>query len=149
MVRAHEWDVSRRLARAPGGRHPWWVAHPVRTRSPLGLEWGSTGARTVVAISGDLDLLTTPQLEAVVAEQPLTGCRALEVDLRGVPSIGSVGLSVLLGVRRWCLQRGIELRIRGAQPSVWRVFELTGLDLAFAPAAPLDVSAPVQELTLF
>jgi anti-anti-sigma regulatory factor len=52
-------------------------------------------------------------------------------------------------VRRWCLQRGIELRIRGTQPSVWRVFELTGLDGAFAPTVDLHVSPAVQQLTLF
>jgi anti-anti-sigma factor len=149
MVRAHEGDVSRRLARAPGGRRPWWVSHPVPARAPLLLEWESTGTRSVVAVSGDLDLVTAPQLEVVVAEQPLTGCRALEVDLGGVPSIGSVGLSVLLGVRRWCLQREIDLRIRGAQPSVWRVFELTGLDLVFAPATEPEVSIEVEQLTLF
>lgn len=149
MVRAHEWDVSRRLARAPGGRRPWWVSHPGPIRSPLRLEWESAGRWSVVAVSGDLDLVTGAQLERVVAEQPLTGCRTLEIDLRGVPSIGSAGLSVLLGVRRWCLQREIMLRIRGAQPSVWRVFELTGLDLVFAPPAGPDVSAEVQELTLF
>jgi anti-anti-sigma factor len=125
------------------------VSHPSPGRSPLRLEWESTGARTVVAVSGDLDAVTTPQLEVIVAEQPLTGCRFLEVDLRGVPSIGSAGLFVLLGVRRWCLQRGIELAIRGAQPSVWRVFEQTGLDLVFAPAAEPDAARAVQELTLF
>jgi anti-anti-sigma factor len=100
-------------------------------------------------VSGDLDVVRAPLLEAVVAEQPLTGCTVLEVDLSGVRSIRSVGLSVLLGVRRWCLQRGIELRIRGAQPSVWRVFELAGLDSLFAPLPEPAVSAEVQELTLF
>jgi anti-anti-sigma factor len=149
MVRAHEWDVSRRLARAPGGRRPWWVAHPVPARPALRLEREATGTRTVVAVSGDLDVVTPQQLEAFVAEQSLVGCRVLEVDLRGVPSIGSVGLSVLLDVRRWCLQRGIELRLRGTQPSVWRVFELTGLDGAFAPTVDLHVSPAVQQLTLF
>jgi anti-anti-sigma factor len=149
MVRAHEWDVSRRLARTPGARHPWWVSHPAPARSPLRLDWECTGLRTVVAVTGDLEGVSAPQLEAVVAEQRLTGCRALVVDLGGVPCIGSAGLSVLLDVRRWCLQRGIELRIRGAQPSVWRVFELSGLDLVFAPAAEPDVSPAAQELMLF
>jgi anti-anti-sigma factor len=148
MVRAHEWDVSRRLARSPGGRCPWWVAHPVPSRPALGVEWLATGARTVVAVSGNLDLLTAPQLEAVVAGQPLTGCCVLEVDLGGVPSMGSDGLSVLLGVRRWALQRGIELRIRAVQPSVWRAFEVTGLDAVFGEA-PEPVDAPAQELVLF
>ena len=146
MVRAHEWDVSRRLARAPGGRRPWWVAHPAPAPAPLHLEWESTGARSVVAVSGDLDVATE---ETVVARRALTGCAVLEIDLAGVPSIGSGGLSVLLEVRRWCLQRGIELRIQGAQPSVWRVFELTGLDLVFAPAVEPTLPPAVQELTLF
>jgi anti-anti-sigma factor len=134
MVRAHERDGSRRLARPSAGRRPWWVAHPVHPG--FRLEWQSTGVHTVVAASGDLDRVTTPHLEAIVAEQPLCGCAVLEVDLGGVPSIGSTGLSVLLGVRRWCLQRGIELRVHGAQPSVWRAFEVTGLDGVFGPATP-------------
>jgi len=147
MVRAHEWDVSRRLARAPGRRRPWWVAHAL----PAGftIEWETTGVHTVVAVGGDLDGVTTPQLEAVVAEQPLAGCAVLELDLGGVPSIGSAGLYVLLGVRRWCLQRGIALRVRGAQPSVWRAFEVIGLDRLFAPGTTDPGPHLRQELALF
>jgi anti-anti-sigma factor len=120
----------------------------VPARPAVGLEWLAFGARTVVAVSGDLDGVPVPQLEAFVSGQPLAGCAVLEIDLAGVPSIGSDGLSVLLGVRRWALQRGIELRIRAAQPSVWRVFEVTGLAAVFA-GAPGPVSAPAQELVLF
>jgi anti-sigma B factor antagonist len=149
VVRAHEWDVSRRLSRAPGGRRPWWVAHPEPTPPEFHLEWESTGAHTVAAVSGDLDVLTAPQLEASVAEQPLAGCTVLEVDLGGVPSMGSVGLSVLLSVRRWCLQRGIELQVRGVQPSVWRVFEVTGLDGVFTAVAEPSGGGPTQDLSLF
>jgi anti-anti-sigma factor len=147
MVRAHERDGSRRLARPSAGRRPWWVAHPVHPG--FRLEWQSTGVHTVVAASGDLDRVTTPHLEAIVAEQPLSGCAVLEVDLGGVPSIGSTGLSVLLDVRRWCLQRGIELRVRGAQPSVWRAFEVTGLDGVFGPATPRPARSTDGELVLF
>jgi anti-anti-sigma factor len=148
MVRAHERDVSRRLARAPGGRRPWWVGHPERRSPALHLEWQATGDRTVVAVTGDLDRVTGPQLEAVVARQPLVGCAVLEVDLAGVPSVGSDGLSVLLGVRRWALQRGIELRVRGTQPSVWRAFEATGLAAVFSPT-PGPVPQATGDLVLF
>jgi anti-anti-sigma factor len=149
MVRAHEWDVSRRLARAPGGRRPWWVAHPGSAEPPLRLDWESTGAHAVVLVSGDLDALTSPQLDAVVAARPSSGLDVLEIDVSGVRSVGSVGLSVLLGVRQWCLHRGVELRVRGAHRSVWRVFEEAGLDVLFtSPPATAGQPAP-QGLTLF
>src|SRR5918912_2272174 len=105
MVRAHEWDVSRRLARAPGGRRPWWVAHPPPAPPPLRLEWESAGDHAVVGVSGDVDDRGAPQLEAFVAGRWQAGCTVLEIDLAGVRSMGSIGLSELLGVRRWCEQR--------------------------------------------
>jgi anti-anti-sigma regulatory factor len=43
----------------------------------------------------------------------------------------------------------VHLRLRGALPSVWRVFEDTGLDAAFT-AAPADEDAVLaQDLALF
>jgi anti-anti-sigma factor len=147
MVRAHEWDVSRRLSRSPS-RRPWWVSHPLPARQALDLEWERAGSTIVVTIRGDLDVLAGPQLESFVAEVPTAGCAGLELDIAGVPSMGSAGLSILLGVRRWCQQRGVDLHLRGTQPSVWRVFEATGLDRFFAAAAP-DRRAPEQELALF
>jgi anti-anti-sigma regulatory factor len=55
---------------------------------------------------------------------------------------------VLVGVRYWALQRGIAMRVRGAQPSVWRVFEATGQDQVFTGAEE-SPAAPMQELALF
>ena len=148
MVRAHEQDASRRLARGAASRRPWWVSHPAPRRPGSALAWESSGSRAVVLVRGDLDGLTALQLEYFVAGRPLAGCRELEIDLAGVPSIGSIGLSAVLGVRRWSLQRGIVLRLRGVQPSVWRVFELAGLDRVFT-AAVEPPSPPSQELALF
>lgn len=145
MVRAHERDASRRLGRASGGRRPWWVGHPVPRRPAAGLDWESSGTRAVVTVRGEVGA----QLESFLAGRPLAGCRELDIDLAGVASIGSLGLSALLGVRRWALQRGIALRLRGVQPSVWRAFEVTGLDRAFARGAEDRGPQPVQELALF
>jgi anti-anti-sigma factor len=149
MVLSHEWDVSRRLARSPRSRRPWWVSHPQPQEPALELEAESAAARVVVLVSGEIDALTAPHLEAFVAGRSLAGCTVLELDLAGVTSIASAGLSALLGLRRWCQQRGIDLRLRGTQHSVWRVFELTGLHRVFlegdTPAGP----GPTQELALF
>jgi anti-anti-sigma factor len=131
MVRAHEWDSSRRLGRVPASRQPWWVAHPAPTAA-LRLGWESGGGHAVLTVDGDLDARTVAQLDAFLTASPLTACALLELDLAGVRSIGSAGLSGLLGLHRWCGQRGIELRVRGALPSVERVFETAGLDATFA-----------------
>jgi anti-anti-sigma factor len=103
----------------------------------------------VVLLSGDVGPETAARLEAFVAARLPSGYEVLDVDLGGVVSVGSVGLSALLGLRRSCLQRGIELRVRGAQPSVWRVFEVTGLDSVFAPSGGAAHSPPAQDLALF
>jgi anti-anti-sigma factor len=143
MVRAHEQDASRRLGRPSGGRRPWWVAHPVPRRPETGLDWESSGTRAIVLVRGEV----CAQLEAFLAGHLLAGCRELELDLAGVPSIGSSGVSALAGVHRWALQRGISVRLRGVQPSVWRVVELAGLDRLFTAAQPDGAAA--QELALF
>src|SRR4051794_25368032 len=125
MVLSHEWDVSRRLARSPRNRRPWWVSHPVPELPSLALEAESAASRVIVLVSGEIDALTAPHLEAFVAGRSLAGCTVLELDLAGVRSIASAGLSALLGLRRWCQQRGIDLRLRGTQPSVWRGLRLS------------------------
>jgi anti-anti-sigma factor len=120
------------------------VAHPAPRRPGPGLDWESSGTRAVVTVRGELGA----QLETFLAGRSLAGCRELELDLAGVPSIGSAGLSALVGVHRWALQRGVTLRLSGVQPSVWRIVEPAGLDPLFTGAAePLE--APVQELALF
>ena len=113
-------------------------------RSAPGVDWESSGTRAVVRVTGELGA----SLESFLADRPLAGCRELELDLAGVPSMGSGGLSTLLAVRRWCLQRGIALRLRDVQPSVWRVVDLAGLGAAFDASAEPGPD-PVQELALF
>jgi anti-sigma B factor antagonist len=130
MVRAHEWDGSRRLGRVPASRRPWWAAHPAPVAA-LRLEWVAGGAWSVLAVAGDLDARTAAQLDAFVSGSLPAGCAVLELELGGVRSLGSAGLSGLLSLHRWCGQRGVELRVRGALPSVERVFEVGGLDATF------------------
>ena len=110
MVLSHEWDVSRRL---PRHRRPWWVTHPVPEGPVLQLEAEPGAARVVVLVSGEIDALTAPHLEAFVAGRSLAGCGVLELDLAGVTSIASAGLSALLGLRR-TIARGYVLL--GANP---------------------------------
>lgn len=131
MVRPHEWSRSRGgSAGIVRSRRPWWAAHPAPVAPPVRLILESTGAHVVVLVAGDVGALTGPQLEALAAEHPLVGCVVLELDLAEVPSLGSAGLAVLQSIRRWCEQRGIDLRLSGAAPSVERVLQLADQELA-------------------
>ena len=153
MVRAHEWETSRRLGRAPVQRQPWWVAHPLKPDPGLQLEVETAGAHTVLFVTGDLDSATAPDLESFLETRTLSGCTVLEVDLAGVTIMASAGLGALLAVRRECDRRGIDLRLRGAQRSVARVFDLTGLSPIFRwsdlPTHPPADPDPAQDLALF
>jgi anti-anti-sigma factor len=141
---------DRRLSRRSSGRRPWWAASVTERPPALRLDWHSAGGRAVVAVAGDLDARAADELVDFVTRRPLPAGTRLELDLAGVASVGSVGAATLAVLRRRCDQRRVHLRLRGALPSVWRVFEDTGLDAAFATPAEEDAApAGEQELALF
>jgi anti-anti-sigma factor len=150
VVRAHEPEQAAwRLGRPPADRSPWWVSHPALDEPGLRLELESAGARTVLALAGELDVATVPVLDAFLDARPLAGCAVLDLDLTGLTVIASAGLAAVLELQRECARRGIELRLCGAQPSVARVFALTGLTRLFSwDDAPAEPVVP-QESALF
>jgi anti-anti-sigma factor len=149
MVRAHEWDASRLLHRSPGERQPWWAASPLAVEPVLRLELEIAGECAVLSVTGDLDAFSAPDLESYLEGRCLAGCSVLEVDLTGVPTLASAGLSALISVRRECERRGMDLRLRGARRSVLRVFELTGLARIFTFADPPAEPAADPDPALF
>lgn len=54
---------------------------------------------TVVAVGGEIDMLTAPTLERVIAEVLAEDPAALVIDLLKVDFLGSAGLSVLVATR--------------------------------------------------
>ena len=81
----------------------------------------------VVAVSGELDLDTMPELnEALAADD---GPRATTVvDLRGLTFIDSSGVSGVLTAARRARDAGGRLVCVPGALSIRRVFELTGVD---------------------
>jgi anti-sigma B factor antagonist len=150
VVRARDGEpADRRLGRAPEDRSRWWVSHPVPDEPALRLELTSAGSRAVLTVAGELDVATVPHFEAFVAERSLTGCAVLDLDLAGLTVIASAGLAAVLELQRDCARRGIGLRLCGAQPSVARVFALSGLIRLFTwDDAPAERVAP-QDSALF
>jgi anti-sigma B factor antagonist len=81
------------------------------------------GAR-VLALFGELDLASAPQLEYELAQAEATGVRIV-IDLSGLEFIDSSGLHMLLSANRRSKENGHELALRRGPRAVQRLFELT------------------------
>jgi anti-anti-sigma factor len=101
----------------------------VRTQSPGVVE---------IAVAGELDLSTVPQLPPVFAEALAGRPRLVELDLDGVPFMDSSGINLLVRTRRQASAAGSELVITRIQPTVHRVLSIFGLADVLCP----DIEAP-------
>jgi anti-anti-sigma factor len=85
------------------------------------------GDTVVAAISGELDMNATfqlePELERVAGEP---GVRNLALDLRDVEFIDSAGLGLLLAMHDRLRAARIGFRLENPSPSVRRMLQLTG-----------------------
>lgn len=83
----------------------------------------------IVSLTGDVDMLTAPQLlPAVEGCLHSSGCELLVVDLRAVVFLASAGLGALLDVRAFADARGLPMRVVvGDNRRVLRPFEITGM----------------------
>jgi serine/threonine-protein kinase RsbW/stage II sporulation protein AB (anti-sigma F factor) len=92
------------------------------------------GDRLLVAIGGELDLTTAPELEELLlASAPYVD---LELDFAELDFIDSSGLRLLLGERERAARDGGRLLVTGAQGPVARVFAVSGLDAHLEPRLP-------------
>jgi anti-anti-sigma factor len=87
--------------------------------------------RVLVRLAGELDLSTAPLVEERLREALSRGVRRLVVDLRNLDFMDSTGLTLLVRWARGAEQDGYDLALVRGEPRVHRLFELTGLDMAF------------------
>lgn len=93
---------------------------------------------TVVAVSGDLDVLTAPQLRDRLIEIVERGDRQLLVDLRPTTFVDSSGLSALVtGVKR-LRSLGGDIGLVCPPGNVRRLIEISALDQVFILHDDLD-----------
>jgi len=79
-----------------------------------------------VSLAGELDLAGAPQLETCLDEIEREGPARMIIDLASLAFIDSTGLRLLLQADARARKRGCELLLRRGEPSVQRVFEVTG-----------------------
>lgn len=86
---------------------------------------------TVVAVTGDIDLFTTPEFKLAIAEAAADPGDTVVVDLTGTTFLDSSSLGVLIGARRQLERRGRSLIVACDREPILKVFRVTGLDDVF------------------
>lgn len=88
-------------------------------------------ATSVIAVEGELDLSSAPELKWTLTDALDAGVTRLVVDLSRTSFMDSTGLGVLIGLRKR-LPQGCELLIVCPPGVVRQVFEFSGTDGAFS-----------------
>jgi len=82
---------------------------------------------TVLAVSGELDISTAPDLAAVAEERIAEGDSSLVVDLSELTFCDSAGLATFVRIHRRLRDEGGRFALAAPMPAVSRILEVTGL----------------------
>ncbi len=91
----------------------------------------------VVAVAGDLDLASAPELKWRLVELLNKGYRQYVLDLSELTHMDSMGLGVLVGFRKR-VEGSAQLALACLPPTQRKLLEMTGLDACFDSFATLD-----------
>lgn len=86
----------------------------------------------VVPLSGRLDMAAAEAATDVIMDAVGSSPGGAILDLTAVDFISSAGLRLLILARRTAESEGKKLGIIGAQPAVYKIFKVSGLDSVFA-----------------
>src|SRR5919112_1577703 len=89
------------------------------------------GERHVLAVRGEIDLFTAPELKQVLAECIEAGRVRIVVDLTDTTFLDSTALGVLIGAVKRLRSRDGALAIVNIDDNIAKTFEITGLDQIF------------------
>ncbi|MEA2157600.1 MAG: anti-sigma factor antagonist [Solirubrobacteraceae bacterium] len=89
------------------------------------------GERHVLAVRGEIDLFTAPELKQVLAESIEAGRVRIIVDLTETTFLDSTALGVLIGAVKRLRSRDGALAIVNVDENISKTFEITGLDQIF------------------
>jgi anti-sigma B factor antagonist len=87
--------------------------------------------RHVLAVRGEIDLFTAPELKQVLAESIEAGRIRIIVDLTDTTFLDSTALGVLIGAVKRLRSRDGALAIVNIDENIAKTFEITGLDQIF------------------
>jgi anti-sigma B factor antagonist len=91
--------------------------------------------RHVVAVRGEIDLFTAPDLKSALSEAIDSGHTRIVVDLTDTTFLDSTALGVLIGAVKRLRSRDGRLTIVNVDDNIAKTFEITGLDQIFPISA--------------
>ncbi len=96
----------------------------------LKIERTDRGSAVVYQVSGEVDTLTSPELDRALGEiydsaEPVS---SVVLDLTNVPFLSSAGLSILVDHHGRCARNGMTLSVVAAQRATLRAIQITALD---------------------
>ncbi len=114
----------------------------IRVQNQFQVEVRRNGAAAVVAVSGELDLASGPELEAELDQLTGPDIQLVVIDLRALDFMDSTGLSILVRAHQRLAGEGCEMGLVKGSQQVQRLLDLTGvaerLRLVDAPEELLD-----------
>jgi anti-sigma B factor antagonist len=93
----------------------------------LRVEVRSDGGATVLALGGELDLASSPMLEAELKRVGAQNPELLIVDLRELAFMDSTGLSALVRAYHRAREAGGRFGLVNGPPQIQRLLSLTGI----------------------
>ena len=106
----------------------------------------TTGRSITLALSGELDLVSRPILEAAFERAYESAAELIVVDLRRLEFMDSTGLHSLVAAQQRAVQSGRRFGLVRGTEQVQRLFDLTGiaefLPLVDSPDELLEVDQP-------
>ena len=94
--------------------------------------------RHVVAVRGEIDLFTAPELKSALSEAIESGHTRIVVDLTDTTFLDSTALGVLIGAVKRLRSHDGRLTIANVDDNIAKTFEITGLDQIFPISGTRD-----------
>jgi len=85
------------------------------------------GQGTVIALSGELDLASSPALEDALERVLSSDAKIVVIDLRELEFMDSTGLSILVRAHQTAEEQELALHLVNGPPQVQRLLSLTGV----------------------
>ena len=124
-------EASRAQGSCPPPRTP--LGEPVQLE--LSCQTGANGYQ-IVSVTGELDIATAEQAYSYISEVIDGRSAPVTVDLSGLTFCDASGLGALARIARHARQKGRQLMLTSARPSLLKIMRITGLDRAFPELHP-------------